>query len=149
MNITCHIYIDLYSNFLFKNIKNDKSSYGICNNTFWIRFKLVGTFTTLPCILYCMYICNWKVYANARWGVIKHTWILLFIETKFMFSLFSMIWFHKFELNGLPCFIFLSHNLQINTWSSNVVIGMVVKNQLIYDLVQYWIWYAKHNCRQK
>jgi hypothetical protein len=26
-----------------------------------------------------------------------------------------------------------------NTWSSNVMIGMVAKNQLIYDLVQYWI----------
>ncbi len=53
-----------------------------------MKFKFVGMFTMLRCIPNCPYLCNWKIYANARHGVMKCSFILFTIKTKVIGELF-------------------------------------------------------------
>jgi hypothetical protein len=76
------MYIDLYFYILLRKMTIVESSYGIHNNTNCTRSKFVGTFTTFPCKLYWSCPFNWKIWANARWGAVTHSYIVLSIETR-------------------------------------------------------------------
>jgi hypothetical protein len=65
-----NMYMDLYSNFLFKNTTIELSSYCNQGNIVCIKSKFVGTLTMLPCIPYCPYLFSWNIHANARHGAI-------------------------------------------------------------------------------
>jgi hypothetical protein len=39
-----------------------------------------------PCNPYSPYPFDWKIYANARCGVVKHSFISLYISIKFIFN---------------------------------------------------------------
>jgi hypothetical protein len=85
------MYIDLYFNILLRKITTVESSYGIHNNTNCTRTKFDGTFPTFPCKLYWSCSFNWKIWANARWGAITHSYIVLSIETNCMLDLLFII----------------------------------------------------------
>jgi hypothetical protein len=73
---------------VFKNAQIEKSWYDICGNTFCMKLNFFGMFTMLRCIPNCPYLCNCKIYANARHGVMKCSFILFNIKTKVIGELF-------------------------------------------------------------
>jgi hypothetical protein len=80
--------MDLYSNFIFKNIAIELSSYDNWCNIVYIKSKFVGTLTMLPCIPYCQYLSSWNNCANARHGANKHSSILLKVGRNLKFDWF-------------------------------------------------------------
>ncbi len=88
----------MYSNFLFKKIEIEKSSYGIHGNIFCTKLKFVGTFMMLPCIPYCLCPCNWHICANVKGGVIKCYFILYNCKNNSIFAYYLQNVFIKLNL---------------------------------------------------
>ncbi len=85
------MYIDLYSDFVFKSTTIEQSSHGNQTNIVCTEFTFVGILTILPCIPYFPYPFNWNICAKAKGGVIKCSSIFFNIDIDCKFNALFVI----------------------------------------------------------